>query len=412
MFCPACGTELPLDSAFCLKCGRSMALPPSSAGSVPSPANKSETKFAAMPNGRKVRPAHVLIAFLVAAALAGVAAYSLHRLQAEPIAATRDAALSSHTPADAPKAALPVKLSPGEIAAKYSGAVVVLQSYNESGQPLGQGSGFIFGRVVFTNYHVIRGASRVTARLRDDSTREVEYVWGFDIDNDVAALKLDAEGLPSVNLGDSSGVTVGDHVTFLGAPLGLESTLSDGIISAVRDSGPHRAFQTSAPISHGSSGGPLFDDYGNVVGLAVGAVETGENLNFAVPISFAARLLKENQQMPFALVLASTKTSQTILSAPISVPPQVVSMDVLVPPQGGVLSGVLSISGGMGNDLGLGLVSASGASVWNGGVVRNLADLTIPVRGGRYKLILNNKEGPFWVSAKTVSGSLMLTYYR
>jgi S1-C subfamily serine protease len=129
----------------------------------------------------------------------------------------------------------PVKLSPGEIAAKYSDAVVVLENYNEQGQKAAQGSGFIFspeGKVL-TNYHVIRGASRMVARMHDQSTHEVEYMAGFDMQHDVAVIKIEGIGLPSVHLGNSSLVKSGDHVTALGAPLGLDSTLSDGIISAV-----------------------------------------------------------------------------------------------------------------------------------------------------------------------------------
>ena len=93
----------------------------------------------------------------------------------------------------------------------------------------------------------------MVARTHDQSIHEVEYVAGFDIQHDIAAVKISGEGLPSAHLGSSSDVKTGDHVTVLGAPLGLESTLSDDIISAVREAGSFRVFQTSAPISHGST---------------------------------------------------------------------------------------------------------------------------------------------------------------
>jgi S1-C subfamily serine protease len=217
--------------------------------------------------------------------------------------------------------------------------------------------------------------------------------------------------LPSVHLGNSSTVKSGDHVTALGAPLGLESTLTDGIISAVREAGSFRLFQTSAPISHGSSGGPLFDDYGNVVGLAVSGVEAGENLNFAVPIDSAKALLKSERQTSFVELLASTTVHQAILTSSLSVPPQVIGLDVVVPPQGGTLSGTFSIAGGLGNDLGVSVISTTGV-VWNGGIVTSNGTLSIPLKGGRYKLLFNNKMGPFWVSQKTVSGTIELSYYR
>jgi S1-C subfamily serine protease len=307
----------------------------------------------------------------------------------------------------------PVTVSPGEIGAKYSNAVVVLESYNDQGQKVAQGSGFICspdGKVL-TNYHVIRGAARVQAQMHDQSTHDVEYITGVDMQHDVAALQIEGNGLPSVHLGNSSAVKTGDHVTALGAPLGLESTLTDGIISAVREVGAFRIFQTSTPISHGSSGGPLFDDYGDVVALAVSTIETGENLNFAVPIDAAKVLLKAEHQTTFAELLASTTVHQAILTSSLSVPPQVIGLDVVVPPQGGLLSGAFSVVGGLGNDLGVSVVSGNNV-VWNGGVIRGNGNLSIPLRGGRYKLVFNNKMGPFWVNAKTVSGSIELTYYR
>jgi S1-C subfamily serine protease len=308
----------------------------------------------------------------------------------------------------------PVKLSPGEISAKYSDAVVVLENYNDQGQKASQGSGFVCSPdgTVLTNYHVIRGASRMTARMHDQSTHDVEYIAGFDIQHDVAALKIEGMELPAVRLGDSLAVKTGDHVVALGAPLGLESTLSDGIISAIREAGSFRLFQTSAPISHGSSGGPIFDDYGSVIALAVATIEIGENLNFAVPIDSAKAMLNRERQTSFAELLTTTTMHQSIISSSLSLPPQIVTINVAVPPQGGTLSGSLSISGGMGNDLGISVASNTGALVWNGGVIQNNANLNLRLPGGRYTLVLNNHVGAFWVSTKTVSGSVDLTYYR
>jgi len=239
----------------------------------------------------------------------------------------------------------------------------------------------------------------------------VAYIAGLDMQHDVVALQIEGDSLPSVHLGNSSTVKTGDHVTALGAPLGLDSTLTDGIISAVREAGSFRLFQTSAPISHGSSGGPLFDDYGDVVAPAVSTAEAGENLNFAVPIDLAQALLKNEHQTTFAELLSMTTVHQAILSSSLSVPPKVIGLDVVVPQQGGLLSGAFSVSGGLGNDLGVSLISTNGV-VWNGGVIKGNGTLRIPLRGGRYTLVFNNKMGPFWVSPKTVSGTIELSYYR
>jgi S1-C subfamily serine protease len=236
----------------------------------------------------------LLSAFLGVIALLCVA-YNFN--QGKAAVATAAASLPDGSKPAAVKEAPPVKLSAGEISTKYSDAVVVLENYNDQGQKASQGSGFICSPdgTVLTDYHVIRGASRMTARMHDQSVHDVEYISGFDMQHDLAALKIEGTDLPSVRLGNSLAVKTGDHVVALGAPLGLDSTLSDGIISAIRDAGSFRLFQTSAPISHGSSGGPIFDDYGNVIALAVALMEAGENLNFAVPIDSAKPLLRRDR---------------------------------------------------------------------------------------------------------------------
>ena len=93
---------------------------------------------------------------------------------------------------------------------------------------------------------------------------------------------LALHGLP---LGDSSAVEVGEEVYAVGNPEGLEGTFSQGIISGIRRVGDRDLIQITAPISHGSSGGPVLNKHGQVVGIAVGAIRTGQNLNFAIPAS-------------------------------------------------------------------------------------------------------------------------------
>jgi S1-C subfamily serine protease len=403
MFCPSCGKEIPEESRFCLGCGKAIHV--IAAPAVASPASTGLPETRRSPRG--VRLALIIFAGLIL--IAGVVVYhgatTSRASGATPIAATT-------TKPNQPPA--PVKLSPGEIASKYADSVVVLENYNDQGQKTSQGSGFISSPdgVLLTNYHVIRGAFRMVARTHDQSIHDVDYVIGFDMQHDIAVLKMSGGALPSVHLGNSMAVKTGDHITVLGAPLGLESTLSDGIISAVREAGSFRIFQTSAPISHGSSGGPLFDDYGNVIGLAVATIETGENLNFAVPIDSAKTLLKAEHQIRFAELLSSTAVHQSILTSTISIPPQVMALEIAVPQQGGVLAGSFSIVGGFGNDLGVSLIANNGGVMWGGGIIQNSGNLNVPLRGGRYRLVLNNKMGPFWVSPKTLSGTIELSYYR
>ena len=372
MFCPSCGKEIPEDSRFCLGCGKAIHVVALRRDHLKGPPIRQ----------RAFRAAFITFAGLIL--LGGVAVY-YESTTGRASGATP--ATTHNDPADArtvtPKPDQPpapvVKLSPGEIASKYADSVVVLENYNDQGQKTSQGSGFISSTdgVMLTNYHVVRGASRMVARSHDQSIHDVEYVLGYDMQHDIAALKISGGGLPSVHLGESTSVKTGDHVTVLGAPLGLESTLSDGMISAVRDAGSLRIFQTSAPISHGSSGGPLFDDYGNVIALAVATIEAGENLNFAVPIDSAKTLLKAEDQISFAELLSRTAVRQPILPSTISVPPQVVTLEIAVPQQGGVLAGSFSIAGGLGNDMGVSLIASNGGVMWGGGIIQNSGNLNV-----------------------------------
>src|SRR6185437_10561243 len=126
-------------------------------------------------------------------------------------------------------------------------AVVILENYNADGEKTSQGSGFFVSAngKLLTNYHVIRGATRLVARLPDQSTRDVEYISGYDVAADVAAVAISGGDLLPVKLGSSTALKVGDHLTALGAPLGFDSTLSEGIVSAIREFGTRRMIQTT-----------------------------------------------------------------------------------------------------------------------------------------------------------------------
>jgi len=153
------------------------------------------------------------------------------------------------------------KLTPGEIAAQGARAVVVLEALDEDGQRTSLGSGFAYAPdgVVVSNYHVIRGAARVTVRTSGADLYEAGSVLAFSPERDVAALKIRARDLPVLPVGRSESLKTAHHVVALGAPLGLQNSLSDGLVSAVRELGNVRIIQTTAPISPGSSGGPLLE---------------------------------------------------------------------------------------------------------------------------------------------------------
>ncbi len=131
------------------------------------------------------------------------------------------------------------------------------------------GSGFVVRAdgVILTNYPVIENAHAVTVKLPDRREFCAQGLLGNDSELDIAVLKVDATGLPTIPLGDSDQVKAGQRVIATGNPLGLlEHTVSDGIISALRlDDDPaaklKKALQITAPVSHGSSGGPLLNQW-------------------------------------------------------------------------------------------------------------------------------------------------------
>ncbi len=162
----------------------------------------------------------------------------------------------------------------------------------------GQGSGFIVSAdgLILTNAHVVKDAKEVTVRLAD--RREyAARVLGSDPATDIAVLRIAAQGLPTVRLGDPKSLQVGDPVLAIGAPYGLEQTATAGIVSAKGRSLPGDAavpfIQTDAAVNPGNSGGPLFDAAGNVVGINAQIYSrTGgfQGVSFAIPVDVAMRV--------------------------------------------------------------------------------------------------------------------------
>jgi len=171
----------------------------------------------------------------------------------------------------------------------------------ESPQETTLGSGFVVSEngIILTNRHVVADAERIRIRFTD--RREFPArVLGVDPLTDVAVLKVEAEKLPTVTLGDSSRLEVGQWVLAIGAPLGLERTATHGIISALGRSLPNDSYvsfiQTDVPINPGNSGGPLFDLDGKVVGINSQIVSNSGGymgLSFAIPINDAMWVAKQ-----------------------------------------------------------------------------------------------------------------------
>jgi len=161
------------------------------------------------------------------------------------------------------------------------------------------GSGFIINKegYIVTNNHVVENADDIKVKLSNGKVYEAKVV-GKDKKTDLALIKINASGdMPTVVLGDSDKLRVGDWVMAIGNPFGLEHTVTVGVVSAkerVIGAGPYDNFiQTDASINPGNSGGPLFDINGNVVGINTAIIAGGQGIGFAIPINLAKEVLPQ-----------------------------------------------------------------------------------------------------------------------
>lgn len=194
-------------------------------------------------------------------------------------------------------------LSVQDIYRKVNPSVVTVLAYLEDSTSVGTGVIFTEDGYILTNYHIVEGGEECMVLLDTGYSYEALYVAG-DAKNDLAVLKVDAAGLPAAEFGDSDDLTVGDPAYAIGNPLGVElrGTLTDGIISAINrdvevDGRTLTLLQTNAALNTGNSGGPLINQYGQVVGINVikmsSSYSSVEGLGFAIPTSFIDRMVND-----------------------------------------------------------------------------------------------------------------------
>ncbi len=171
--------------------------------------------------------------------------------------------------------------------AELSDSVFKLSVADDKGNLIAEGSGFcIFdSKTLITNYHVIENGYSVTAASQNEIIYNVAGVCYYDKDRDIAVLKLENSAKCPV-LPIAEDYKVGEEIYAIGSPLGLKNTISNGLISAERENGEYIDLQISAPISSGSSGGALLNVNGEVVGVTYAGMIDGQNLNFAIPMSY------------------------------------------------------------------------------------------------------------------------------
>jgi putative serine protease PepD len=254
--------------------------------------------------------AGALAAGLLAGALGGVGAYA--------VADRLDSGPSGSTTIVLPQTDADLSARPDGSIAAVAAAVLptVVQITEETGSGGGTGSGFVIREdgYILTNNHVVEGAATsggtITVSFQDGTRKEATIV-GRDSSYDLAVIKVDASGLATSTLGNSDSVVVGDTAIAIGSPLGLEGTVTSGIISSLNrpvtaggegESSFINAIQTDAAINPGNSGGPLVDAEGKVVGVnsAIATLSDSQSsqsgsigLGFAIPINQAKRVAEE-----------------------------------------------------------------------------------------------------------------------
>lgn len=191
-------------------------------------------------------------------------------------------------------------LTARQIVERVFPSIVLVVAKDENGEAVGQASGFFYKPgLVVTNLHVFTRASQASIKvLTSGTTYQVIEVTGINMRRDLCVLRIDDASTPSLTLNASAKPAVGDDVYVAGNPKGLEGSFSRGIVSGIRtDAG---LIQMDAPISPGSSGGPVVNARAEVVGIAVSSIVGGQNLNFAVPVEYLASL-KLNFRVPIVV---------------------------------------------------------------------------------------------------------------
>jgi len=180
-----------------------------------------------------------------------------------------------------------------EIAKKCMTSTVSLVMEDNFKQPLSLGSGFIVdnGKVI-TNLHVIEDAKYGYVTISGESKKhKIEGYLAVDKSNDLALLSVPTLIGTSIEI-NGNNPEIGEKIYAIGNPKGLSGTISEGIISGIRTFDNEELIQITAPISPGSSGGPVINNNGQLIGVSVGTLEAGQNLNFAIPTKYVSKLIQ------------------------------------------------------------------------------------------------------------------------
>lgn len=249
-YCPYCGKALEEPCSFCPYCGKQLPI----GGSAPKTAAPRKLNFKA------------LLVIPVIAALVLVLALTR---TAKPFSEDTDAI------------------------AEASRSVVTIYTYDVNDINLGTGSGFaaIDEGIIVTNHHVIAGDTyRIEAHTEDGAVLEADSIIAYDAEKDIAILRFTDCTLTPLSTDGGMNLERGEPLTAIGSPEGLSNMVSDGVFSSYKSNGTHTLQVFTTSISHGSSGGAIFDDKGNAVGITSAGHAEGNEIYFAVPFVYVTEL--------------------------------------------------------------------------------------------------------------------------
>jgi len=191
------------------------------------------------------------------------------------------------------------QLTTSQIVKKYSPSVVTIVALDQNDQPLSLGSGFSINTEgdIATNHHLLEGSAKAIIKTVDGRKGEVLGIINDDPELDLLIAKTSLKNINPIPFGDSDTITVGEEIIAIGNPAGLEGTVSNGIVSGIRKLDGFKLIQITAPISPGSSGGPVFNSTGKAIGVATAYLDIGQNLNFAMPVNYLKSLKPSSMKL-------------------------------------------------------------------------------------------------------------------
>lgn len=193
-------------------------------------------------------------------------------------------------------------------------STVSIVALDNMAQPLGYGSGFIIDdELIATNVHVIEGCNSAYVLINGEEKKyKVSGYVSIDKPNDLVILKVAGLLGTALPLGAEAPPEIGEKIYAIGNPKGFNGTFSEGIVSGIRTLQSNQVLQITAPISPGSSGGPVLSSTGQVIGIAFASYSSGQNLNFAIPVKYLINLKSAiNKIEPLVTVKPQVKINST-----------------------------------------------------------------------------------------------------